>query len=105
MVANPRPLLIRGIGNSMTPILKSHDVVRVDPVPVGVVLSKGDIVLARVNGRVYLHKITGVKAGKKRIVQIVQYQISNNHGHVNGWTADVVGKVREKWEPSNTEVR
>lgn len=40
---------------------------------------KGDIVLCKVRGTQYLHIVTGVRGD--------QYQISNNHGHVNGWTA------------------
>lgn len=49
-------------------------------------VEKGDIVLCKVRGRVYLHLVTAVKAG--------QYQISNNHGFVNGWTSadNVYGK-------------
>jgi len=40
---------------------------------------KGDIVLCRVRGHQYLHLVTAVRGD--------QYQISNNHGHVNGWTS------------------
>lgn len=39
----------------------------------------GDIVLCRVRGNQYLHLISGVRGD--------QYQISNNHGFVNGWTS------------------
>lgn len=70
---------VRGIGNSMTPILKSGEVVFVLPVAYDTILKKNDIVLTRVNGNIYLHKITGIKGQSL-------YQISNNHGHVNGWT-------------------
>ena len=50
-------------------------------------LEKGDIVLCKVNGNVYLHKITAIKSD--------QYQISNNKGYVNGWTNSKIffGKV------------
>lgn len=79
--------LVKGVGNSMTPRLISGQIVRVDPITKDMVLSKGDVVLAKVNGNLYLHKITAVKGG--------QYQISNNHGHVNGWTTKIYGIVRD----------
>ena len=80
-----KSVLVKGIGNSMTPRLISGQIVRVDPITKDVVLSKGDVVLAKVNGSLYLHKITAIRGG--------QYQISNNHGHVNGWTTKVYGKA------------
>lgn len=50
----------------------------------------GDIVFAKVNGRwVDSHLITGKKSEKGTIM----YLISNNHGHDNGWTSKVYGKV------------
>lgn len=73
-------------GNSMTPIVKSGQLVTVTPCALhgdtacckGVPITKGDAVFCRVGGRLMLHKVTAIRAG--------QYQISNNHGHVNGWT-------------------
>lgn len=41
--------------------------------------AKGDVVLCKVRGHQYLHLVTAVRGD--------QYQISNNHGYVNGWTA------------------
>lgn len=41
-------------------------------------LKKGQIVLARVSGRLYLHLISALEGER--------VQISNNKGHVNGWT-------------------
>lgn len=76
---------VKGIGNSMAPILKSGQVVTVAPIKLNQV-RKGDIVLCKVRGNVYLHKVTGVKSG--------QVQISNNHGHVNGWTTLVYGVMK-----------
>ena len=68
---------VRPTGNSMTPIIRSRQLVRIVPVePRGV--EHGDVVLAKVAGRFYLHLV--------RAVQGDRVQISNNHGHVNGWT-------------------
>lgn len=76
-----------GVGNSMTPILKSKQPVIVEPVTETTLLHKQDIVLCKCNSHYYLHLITAIK-GK-------QYQISNNHGHVNGWVnrSKIYGRV------------
>ena len=66
-----------GFGQSMTPILKSGQPVICKPVTEDTDLKKNDIVLCKVKGKYYLHKISAIKNG-------VSYQISNNHGHVNG---------------------
>jgi hypothetical protein len=66
-----------GFGRSMTPILKSGQPVICVPVTKETELKKNDIVFCKVKGKYYLHKISSIKNG-------VSYQISNNHGHVNG---------------------
>ena len=80
---------VTGIGNSMTPILKSKQAVICEPVTDETVLSKKDIVLCKVNGRFYLHLIHAIKGDT--------YLIGNNHGHMNGWTPrrNVFGRVVE----------
>jgi len=64
-------------GNSMTPRIDSGDLCTVRPVrgPIHV----GDIVLCKVGRSHYLHLVSS-KRGER-------YQISNNHGHVNGWVS------------------
>lgn len=71
-------------GNSMTGRIDNGATVTVKPVEA---VEKGDVVLARVNGRWLLHLVSGVSHNGSRV------QISNNHGRVNGWTArsNVVG--------------
>lgn len=64
-------------GNSMVPLIKSGDKCTVVPYT-GQDLKKSDIVLCKVKGVQFLHLVTAVKGD--------QIQISNNHGHVNGWT-------------------
>ena len=80
---------VTGIGNSMTPILKSRQAVICEPVIDETVLSKKDIVLCKVNARFYLHLIHAIKGD--------MFLIGNNHGHMNGWTPrrNVFGKVVE----------
>lgn len=68
---------VTGYGQSMTPILKSGQPVICEPVTKDTVLRKNDIVLCKVKGKYYLHKITAIK-------NEVSYQIGNNHGHING---------------------
>lgn len=78
-------------GNSMTPIVKSGQLVTVVPVKFqgdhaeGVEV--GDAVFCKVGGRLMLHKVTAHRGG--------QYQISNSSGHVNGWTMakNIYGKL------------
>lgn len=70
-----RTISFRPKGNSMTPLINSGDLVTVSPM-IGIP-NKHDIVLCRVKGNDYLHLISAIQGN--------QYQISNNHGHVNGW--------------------
>jgi SOS-response transcriptional repressor LexA len=51
-------------------------------------VEKGDVVLVRIRGNWLLHLVTAAEKGR--------IQISNNHGHVNGWAGrgSVLGKVR-----------
>lgn len=81
--------LVQGFGQSMTPILKSGQVCKVIPITEDMLLKKNDIVLCKVNGHIYLHKISSIN-GKR-------YQISNNHKHVNGWVGknNIYGLVVE----------
>ncbi len=74
-------------GHSMTPIIKSGQRIVLSPVALNEV-EKGDVVLAKVNGRYMIHKVTAVGDSGK-------FQISNNHGHVNGWTFMIYGRVTE----------
>jgi len=73
-------------GNSMTPLIKSGQPVLIAPVKLKNV-RKGDIVFCRVAGMLCCHKVTAVDKVKER------FQIGNNHGHINGWTKAVYGKV------------
>jgi hypothetical protein len=48
----------------------------------------GDIVFCKVKGRyIDAHKITAIQGNR--------YLISNNHGHNNGWTTTIFGRVIE----------
>lgn len=82
---------ITGIGNSMTPILKSKQAVIVTPITDKIILEKGDIVLCKVKGNHYLHKIHSIR----KVGDNYQYLIGNNHGHMNGWVNKdkIYGKV------------
>ena len=75
----------RPTGNSMTPRIESGNLVTVSP-DVGEI-KKGDIVLCKCKGRYFCHLVSAVQGQR--------YQISNNHGHVNGWVGKncIFGKV------------
>lgn len=74
-------------GNSMTPMIKSGDRITLSPCSPSEV-TVGDAVLAKVKGRYFIHKVTAIGDDGR-------FQISNNHGHVNGWSRQVYGKVTE----------
>ena len=65
-------------GNSMTPKINSGDQVVVKKASVAA-LRVGDAVYVKVKGSYYLHLLSAIDETKGR------YQISNNHGHINGW--------------------
>ena len=88
---NGESTCFRPTGNSMEGKIRSGQLIKVDPVEERD-LKKGDIVLCTVNGRDYVHLITAIK-GKRKNKQL--YQISNNHGYMNGWISfdHIHGKV------------
>ena len=66
-------------GNSMLPIIQSGALVTVAPLPEDDPgPNVNDVVLCKVNGKQMLHKVTAIGSDGR-------YQISNNHGHINGW--------------------
>lgn len=77
MLQQGQTVKFRPRGNSMTPTIKSGALCTVVP-SVERLPKKGDIVLCKVNGYQYLHLISAIRQDS--------VQISNNHGHVNGWT-------------------
>jgi len=72
-------------GNSMTPILMSRQPVEITPCTWEDV-EEEDIVYCKVRGSCYTHLVKG-KNDKRGVL------IGNNHGHLNGWTKKVYGKV------------
>lgn len=66
-------------GNSMSGKISSGERVVVKKIASPNQLRVGDAVYCKVNGSYYLHLLTAIDESQDR------YQISNNHGHVNGW--------------------
>ena len=75
----------RPTGQSMTPRIESGNLVIVSPDVAD--LRKGDIVLCKCKGRHFCHLISAIQGER--------FQISNNHGHINGWVGRscIFGKV------------
>lgn len=71
----------RPSGQSMSPKIKSKQLVTVEPIKENQKLNVGNIVLCKVRGRCFLHLISALDVTAEKQI----YQISNNHGHVNGW--------------------
>lgn len=80
-----RSVIHKPHGNSMTPRIKSGQRITISPVDPADINS-GDIVLAKVKGRYMVHLVTRTSLDGR-------FMISNNHGHDNGWTRQVYGKV------------
>ena len=72
-------ITIRPRGHSMEPLIRDREEVTIRRLGRAETLKPGDIVLARVRGHCYLHKVTAT-AGNR-------VQIGNNHGRINGWTS------------------
>lgn len=69
--------------------IESGQLCTVAPVSDPSILSKGDIVLCKVNGNEYLHLI--------KAVQGLRFQIGNNRGRINGWIGpnSIFGKLEK----------
>lgn len=72
-------------GNSMTPRVKSGQLVTVEPCKLEE-LRAGDVAFAKVKGAYFLHLV-------RQVGEDGRVLISNNHGHDNGWTRTVYGKL------------
>jgi hypothetical protein len=79
---------IRPKGNSMRGRIESGALVTIAPCAPGDLVN-GDVVLAKVKGRIYLHLVAGIAFAKKRLM----FLIKNNKGRINGWTGIIYGKV------------
>lgn len=89
-------------GNSMTPKINSGDQVVIKKI-VASNCRVGDVVYVKVKGNYYLHLLSAIDETKQR------YQISNNHGHVNGWVSSdnifgICVKVEDKTLVSDDEL-
>jgi hypothetical protein len=65
-------------GNSMSGKVESGQLVTVSPLGTREP-QVGDVVLCKVNGMQYLHLVKAISGER--------YQIGNNRGRINGWTA------------------
>jgi len=75
---------MRVFGNSMTPLIRSGSMLTFKKCEKYAI---DDIVFCRLAGRyIDAHKITAKNDQRG-------YLISNNHGHDNGWTHNIFGKV------------
>lgn len=84
---NGETIISKEPGNSMMPLIKSRQPVRIIPIT-WEQCEVGDIVYCKVKGNLYTHLVKG-KNDKRGLL------IGNNHGRINGWTRNVYGKVVE----------
>jgi len=78
-------IISREPGNSMTPLIKSKQPVKLVPTT-WQDTEVGDMVYCKVRGNLYTHLVKA-KNDKRGCL------IGNNHGRINGWTKKVFGKV------------
>lgn len=78
-------------GTSMKGKIDSGQLCTVEPVVDYDSLTVGDIVLCKVKGNQYLHLITAIQGKNQKL----RFQISNNHGRINGWISSnaIYGKL------------
>ena len=69
----------------MSPLIKSGQEHVISPVNI-VDVEVGDIVYCRIGTRYYTHLVKAKNSDRGLL-------IGNNHGHINGWTKNVYGKV------------
>ena len=76
-------------GHSTSGKIESGQLCTVTPISDADMLSKGDIVLCKVNGNEYLHLIKAVQGSR--------FQIGNNRGRINGWIGfnSIFGKLEK----------
>lgn len=79
-------------GNSMTPRMRDGVTVTVGPCKLED-LAVGDVAFAKVRGAYYLHYV-------KALGQDGRVLIGNAHGHLNGWTRTVYGRLIAFKNPS-----
>jgi hypothetical protein len=78
------PVSFRSSGNSMKPRIRHRQKCTYAPVAGPDDVKVGDAVFCKVGPHYYTHLVTAIRGDAERGFQ---YQISNNHGHVNGWTS------------------
>jgi len=82
---NGETIISKEPGNSMTPLLKSRQPITLIPANWEEV-KKGDIVYCKVHGKLYTHLVKAKNQNRGCL-------IGNNHGHINGWTKNIFGKM------------
>ena len=78
-------------GNSMTPLIKSGQKHKLEPVKDIKDIKVGDIVYCKCKGKFFTHLVKALDINKGLL-------IGNNKGGINGWTKQVYGKVVEIYE-------
>ena len=84
---NGETIISKEPGNSMLPLIKSKQPVKLAPTTWEKV-EVGDIVYCKVRGNLYTHLVKAKDSNKGCL-------IGNNKGHLNGWTKNIFGKVVE----------
>ena len=84
---NGETIISKEPGNSMLPLIKSKQPVKIEPCTWEDV-KVGDIVYCKVRGNIYTHLVKAKNDTRGCL-------IGNNRGRINGWTKTIYGKVIE----------
>ncbi len=85
LLQSGKTIISKEPGNSMLPLIKSRQPVELTPCT-WENIAVGDIVYCKVAGKFYTHLVQQIDSRRGCL-------ISNNRGHINGWTKQIYGKV------------
>lgn len=88
LLKSGKTIISKEPGNSMLPLIKSRQPVRLAPATHETV-EVGDIVYCKVKGNYYTHLVKGKDDQRGCLIG------GNNHNRINGWTKQIFGKVIE----------
>ncbi len=102
-LSSGREILIRCSGNSLSPLIRYGELVRIEPMADPErqkAVQVGDIVAALMpEGKLYCHIVQSISEGENDR----NYTIINNRGFVNGVTSRIFGRITEVLDPVTFE--
>ena len=96
-LSSGKTVKFRPVGNSMSDLIESGQLVTVEPISPTELIKLGDIVLCTVREKQYLHLVKEIMQHPFLVSEAYPtlFKIGNNKGKVNGWIKNdvIYGKV------------